>query len=114
MGKYWVYLNLPNALTVFRIVAAPFLYVCITNALWKWSLFLCFMCGISDYLDGFGARILKKTSSFGEIFDPIADKILVSFLYFALYTTDHIPMILVLVVYLRDLFLVIGSLFVIK
>ena len=48
------------------------------------ALFLFFIAGITDYADGYLARKYKATSSLGEILDPIADKILIVFIIFAL------------------------------
>ena len=105
---------MPNFLTAFRIFCAPFLYVCISTASWDWALFLCFLCGFTDYLDGYVARLLKQSSKFGEMFDPVADKIVVSTLYFALYVKNEVPFIFLLVIFLRDIFLVLGSVFILK
>ena len=48
------------------------------------ALFLFFIAGITDYADGYLARRYQATSSLGEILDPIADKILIVFIIFAL------------------------------
>ena len=48
------------------------------------ALLLFFIAGLSDYLDGFFARRYNATSKLGEILDPIADKILIIFLFFGL------------------------------
>ena len=48
------------------------------------SLALFFIAGITDYLDGFLARKHNATSQIGEILDPLADKILIVFLFFGL------------------------------
>ena len=48
------------------------------------SLALFFIAGITDYLDGFFARKYNATSQIGEILDPLADKILIIFLFFGL------------------------------
>jgi CDP-diacylglycerol--glycerol-3-phosphate 3-phosphatidyltransferase len=45
---------------------------------------LFFVAGISDYLDGFLARKYNASSQIGEILDPVADKILIIFLFFGL------------------------------
>jgi CDP-diacylglycerol--glycerol-3-phosphate 3-phosphatidyltransferase len=48
------------------------------------ALILFFVAGITDYLDGYLARKFNAVSQLGEILDPIADKILILFLLFAL------------------------------
>ena len=48
------------------------------------ALILFFIAGITDYFDGFLARKYNAVSKFGEILDPIADKILILFVLFGL------------------------------
>ena len=68
-------------LTYFRIFIAPIIFLLITfNHLYGWALILFFLAGISDYWDGFLARKYNLESIFGEVLDPIADKILITFL----------------------------------
>ena len=74
-----------NLITASRIFFGVMIFVFITMAEMYWlALILFFLAGISDYLDGFLARKYNSVSQFGEILDPIADKILVVFLLFAL------------------------------
>ena len=60
-----------------------FLLLTITNYYWA-AFFLFLIAGFTDYLDGHLARKYKATSQIGEILDPIADKILIVFLLFAI------------------------------
>jgi len=72
-------------LTFFRIFIAPVIYILITTFnFYGWALFLFILASISDYFDGFFARKYNFESSFGEVIDPVADKILVTFLILAL------------------------------
>ena len=74
-------MKIPNILTIGRILIAPILIIVFyfPGELSDW---LC--CGIfvlaafTDYLDGFFARLYKQQSKFGELLDPIADKVLVA------------------------------------
>ncbi|MBN1238819.1 MAG: CDP-diacylglycerol--glycerol-3-phosphate 3-phosphatidyltransferase [Gammaproteobacteria bacterium] len=74
-------LNLPNALTWFRIVAIPLVvvvfYLPVTWARPAAGLLFA-LAGITDYFDGYLARRLNQTSSFGAFLDPVADKLIVS------------------------------------
>ena len=108
------YISLPNVITGLRIVAAPFLYVFIQRHLWLQAFILCILCGLTDYLDGFLARILEQTSAFGEMFDPVADKIFIFFLYIALYMQNRLPFYLLGTILLRDILLIFGSIYVLK
>lgn len=72
-------------LTYFRIFTAPMIFVLITlYDFYSWALLLFFLASISDYWDGFFARKYNLESIVGAILDPIADKILVTFLILAL------------------------------
>jgi len=72
-------------LTYFRIFIAPIIFILITSIdSYGWALLLFFIASISDYWDGFLARKYKLESMLGAVLDPIADKILVTFLILAL------------------------------
>ena len=78
---------IPNVLTLFRSLAAIILPVIIIyggdiGALLATPILI--LAGISDYFDGFYARKYNVTSNFGKILDPVADKLLVIGVIFAL------------------------------
>lgn len=73
--------NLPNILTCFRIIIIPLLIASfyLEGKLYHWvaaSLFL--IAGITDFFDGYFARLFHAHSNFGKFLDPIADKLLVA------------------------------------
>ncbi len=73
--------SLPNLLTYARIAAVPALVGCffIVGDAGRWAAVLIFtLAGITDFLDGYLARIWKLQSSLGRMLDPIADKLLVA------------------------------------
>jgi CDP-diacylglycerol---glycerol-3-phosphate 3-phosphatidyltransferase len=80
--------NWPNALTWFRIVAIPlvvfvfYLPALLDDPEMSWTRpaagLLFALAGITDYFDGYLARRLNQTSSFGAFLDPVADKLIVS------------------------------------
>ena len=81
----------PNILTLFRSFAAIILPLTIIyggeiGALIATPILI--LAGVSDYFDGFFARKYKVISNFGKILDPIADKLLVIGLIFAL-ASEH-------------------------
>jgi CDP-diacylglycerol--glycerol-3-phosphate 3-phosphatidyltransferase len=103
-------LSLPNMLTVLRIVVIPAIVI-LTIAdigLFRWIAFGLFvLAAVTDFLDGFLARILRQTSPLGRMLDPIADKLLVGALIVAfawdrtLSLFDLIPAIAIL---MREIF----------
>lgn len=85
--------NLANTLTLVRIGLIPFILVTFfinypTPRLIAASLFG--LACITDFLDGFVARTFNQETRFGEILDPIADKLLVSSTLLMLVGFDHI------------------------
>ena len=74
-------MKIPNILTVGRILIAPILIVVFyfPGELSDWLACTIFViAAFTDYLDGFFARLYKLQSKFGELLDPIADKVLVA------------------------------------
>src|SRR6478672_12458687 len=79
-------LSIPNILTCARIAAIPVVIGCIyaqsimDGPLWlRWVAVAVFIAaGVTDFLDGYYARIWGQQSTFGRMLDPIADKLLVS------------------------------------
>ena len=85
MKSYTKLSLLINFLTILRILLAPiiFILITVTNNFYL-ALLLFIIAGISDYFDGYLARKYNQVSALGEILDPIADKILIVFLLFAI------------------------------
>ena len=73
--------NWPNTLTWIRIVSIPLIVVVFYLPV-PWARpavgLLFALAGITDYLDGYLARRLGQTSSFGAFLDPVADKLIVA------------------------------------
>jgi cardiolipin synthase len=73
--------HIPNILTVSRILAIPFVVAAlyIGPPLGNWLALAVFViAAVTDYLDGYLARIWKQQSALGRFLDPIADKLLVA------------------------------------
>ncbi len=71
--KSWF--NISNILTAVRILLTPIIVYSIVNNWWKIAFFLIFIAALTDFLDGFLARLFCEQTQFGAMFDPIADKI---------------------------------------
>ncbi|MDO6963706.1 CDP-diacylglycerol--glycerol-3-phosphate 3-phosphatidyltransferase [Rhizobium alvei] len=78
--------NIPNMLTYGRIIAVPLIVLLFyiegrleSTYFARWAAFWLFaVASLTDFLDGYLARIWKQTSNIGRMLDPIADKLLVS------------------------------------
>ncbi|SIP94188.1 CDP-diacylglycerol--glycerol-3-phosphate 3-phosphatidyltransferase [Rhizobium sp. RU20A] len=78
--------NIPNLLTYARILAVPLIVLCFfiegrlqSSDFARWTAFWLFaVASVTDYLDGYLARIWNQTSNIGRMLDPIADKLLVA------------------------------------
>ena len=76
-----MFVNVPNALTLFRIFLVPFLVVLLLTKLPAReyiALAIFLLAALTDWLDGYWARRFKKVTTMGTLLDPIADKLLVS------------------------------------
>ena len=73
-----------------------------------------FIAALTDFLDGWTARNLKQTTTFGQFADPVADKVLLSGTFLAFGVIGAIPFWLVAVVFGRDLYLLLASLIAMK
>ena len=74
-------MNLPNRLTIFRMVLVPLLAVAFSFEAWLpgWNYYaaaIFFLADMTDILDGYIARKQNMVTNFGKLMDPIADKLL--------------------------------------
>ena len=101
-------LNLPNLITIARILLVPVMVWAIAAHEMKFAFVLFLIAGLSDAVDGFLAKRFNMTSELGAYLDPIADKVLIVSIYVALGITEAIPRWLVILVVSRDLLIVGG------
>jgi cardiolipin synthase len=101
-------LNLPNLITLGRILLVPVVVWAIGSGQWQIAFLVFLIAGISDAVDGFLAKRLGMTSDLGAHLDPLADKALIVSIYVALGITEAIPRWLVILVVSRDILIVGG------
>jgi len=102
-------MNLPNALTVFRILALPFCAWALfqkdgQDPTWQiiaWSSF--FIVGMTDVFDGRIARKRNQISNFGIILDPIADKAFIATALIGLSVLGKMPWWVTVVILIREI-----------
>ncbi len=112
-------MNLPNKLTVFRVILIiPFVLVLLgSHAQWGWfmamfggsadyadfiALVICVIASLTDMLDGKIARKYNLVTNFGKFMDPLADKLLVCAALICLIELDRIPSWIVIIIISRE------------
>ncbi|MDY6967327.1 MAG: CDP-alcohol phosphatidyltransferase family protein [Spirochaetota bacterium] len=107
-----------NLLTIIRILLVPFfgyfLYLEDITGMVKYdylALMIIVLIIITDYFDGYIARLLNQVSKLGQFLDPIADKIACTTGLFLLHIYKEFPLWIVILLVLRDLYAIIGGAF---
>ena len=103
--------QLPNALTVLRLLLIPVFVVLAIRADegYSWPAALVFAAaGATDQVDGFLARRWRVESAFGKIADPLADRLMIDAAVVMLWLEGRLPVAALAVILLRDILLVGG------
>ena len=99
-------MNLPNKLTIFRVILIPFFIVFLLVPITpvdKWiALAIFIIASLTDLLDGKIARKYGLVTNFGKFMDPLADKLLVCSALICLIELDRIPSWMVIVIIARE------------
>jgi len=101
-------INIPNTLTVLRIIFVPVIVILLMQGEFFKALLLFTISGITDGLDGFLARILHQQTELGAYLDPIADKALMVSCFITLSVKHVIPGWLSVIVVSRDCIILVG------
>ena len=101
-------MNLPNLITIGRILLVPVVVWAIASREMQVAFLVFLIAGVSDAVDGFLAKRLGMTSELGAHLDPLADKVLIVSIYIALGITEAIPRWIVILVVSRDILIVGG------
>jgi cardiolipin synthase len=101
-------LNLPNFLTLVRIVAIPFFLVLLSSELYLEAFAVFVAGGLTDALDGAIARMTRQQTSLGTYLDPVADKLLIISSFAMLGVIGGVPLWLAVLVVCRDMIILLG------
>lgn len=101
-------MTVPNIITMIRILLTPVFVIYLINDQLLTGLAILVICGISDGLDGFIARVFNQKSRLGSYLDPLADKITLVSAFVALAIRGFVPSWLSVVVISRDVMILIG------
>ena len=98
-------MNLPNSLTLARIFLVPLLVVVLLNEDGKELVGAAIfgLAALTDWLDGFLARRRKQVTTFGQLMDPLADKLLITAALVSLVQMELAPAWMVAVILGREL-----------
>jgi CDP-diacylglycerol--glycerol-3-phosphate 3-phosphatidyltransferase len=98
-------LNVPNALTVVRILLVPVLVVALLQATphGSWVAAAVFaLAAVTDTLDGYLARSRRSITTFGKVMDPIADKLLIAAALISLVSLNRVEPWVAMVIIARE------------
>ena len=98
-------LNLPNILTLVRILLVPVLVVALLEATPNGSLVAAIvfaLAAFTDGLDGYIARSRESITTFGKVMDPIADKLLIAAALLSLVSLDRVAPWVAMVIIARE------------
>jgi len=101
--------NLPNLITLARLLAVPVIVWLILKNQLIAAFWLFVAAGVSDAVDGFIAKRFNLETTFGKYLDPITDKVLLVSVYVSLGNEGHLYVWLVILVVFRDLVIVGGA-----
>ncbi len=108
-------LTIPTMLTLVRLLSTPMIIYAMIKFHWGIAFWLIIVSAFTDILDGYIARNFNQQTLLGACLDPIADKLLVLSVYFTLAFVQSplfsIPVWFVILVLLKELFLIGGVIF---
>jgi cardiolipin synthase len=103
-------MNLPNFITLVRIILIPFFIDLMIYGYYGGALAVFVAACVTDALDGMIARLTKTQTELGAFLDPMADKLLIVSAFVTLVLLNMLPIWLVIIVVSRDVILVLGAL----
>jgi cardiolipin synthase len=102
-------MNVPNSLTLLRILLVPVFIGFMTYGAYGLALLALLVAGLTDAIDGLLARKWNQQTRLGMLLDPLADKLLLTSGFITLATLHLIPLWLVILVVSRDVILLLGT-----
>jgi cardiolipin synthase len=102
-------MNIPNSLTILRILLIPVYIGCMTYGAFGLALLALLLAGFTDAIDGLLARRWNQQTRLGMFLDPLADKLLLTSGFLSLASLHLIPSWLVILVVSRDVLLLLGT-----
>lgn len=107
-GKSRIPINIPNILSVIRILLTPLFVIFLFKDFYNLALLIFAIAAISDILDGLFARYLNQRTALGSYLDPVADKLLLTSAFIILAVVKMVPGWLAVIVISRDILIILG------
>ena len=101
-------MNIPNLISLARLMAVPVMIYLILNGYYLASFWLFVAAGVSDAVDGYIAKQMGQATVLGSYLDPLADKALLVGVYVTMGQADLLPSWLVILVVFRDIIIIGG------
>jgi len=95
--------KIPNILSIFRIILIPLVAWLILFDYFLHALITTLFIAVSDFLDGFIARVFNAQSEIGSYLDSIADKAFIISAYMLIGTQNLLPIFVIIIVISRDI-----------
>lgn len=98
--------NLPNILTIARILSIPIIIYFLIGDNKIISFFLVLFFSLTDFLDGYYARTFNLVTGLGRYLDPLADKVFILSLLLSLhyyFFNEYLPLWMIIIVFIRDI-----------
>jgi cardiolipin synthase len=102
-------MNIPNSLTILRILLIPFYIGLLIYGKYDQALIVLIVAGLTDALDGAIARVKNQYTRLGAVLDPLADKLLLTSGFITLSMIHLIPLWVTILVVSRDVILLLGT-----
>lgn len=105
-------MNLPNVLTLFRLLLIPiFVMVFFSNVhnSLHYSIFIFLLAGFTDILDGYIARTYNLITKLGTALDPLADKLMLLTVLTCLLIKNYIPFWILIIMLIKELSMITGG-----
>lgn len=108
--------NVPNILTLIRLLAIPVLaYLIYAGDEYNIVAFIMFAAiWLTDLLDGFIARHFNQMTEFGKLFDPLVDKLFQFVTAIMMFVVGKLPIWVPIVIFIKELLMIIGSTMILK
>lgn len=106
--------NVPNVLTMLRMLLIPVFVAVFAAGHTKWALVVFLAASLTDMLDGYIARKYQLITNFGKLMDPLADKLMVCTALVCQGVRGIIPWAAIILVMVKELLMVLGGAFMLK